>query len=73
MTNETLNNNLDRISTIVTPELSEKLSNTSEPTLFFEEHILDVLNINITLTRSPEAYDKMQNHFEDLCEDIMSR
>ena len=73
MTQETLNNNLDRISSIVTPELAEKLSKSSEPTLFFEEHVLEVLDIDITLSGSPKAYDRMQNHFEDICEDIMSR
>ncbi len=60
---------LNQIADLVTPELIARWKQDSEKTLFFEQEVLEVLDIPITLTDNPTIYDLYQNHFEDTIEE----
>ncbi len=64
-----INQRLNQIADLVTPELIARWKQDSEKTLFFEQEVLEVLDIPITLTDNPTIYDLYQNHFEDTIEE----
>ncbi len=64
-----INQRLNQIANLVTPELIARWMQDSEKTLFFEQEVLEVLDIPITLTDNPTIYDLYQNHFEDTIEE----
>ena len=64
------NLNEDKITNYVTKAVAEEWSIDAEQTLFFVE-VLAQLDINLTLRKSPDSFDALQNHFETICETIL--
>ena len=61
----------EKITNLTTLNLAKGWLASAEPTMFFESEVLDVLDINLTLTNSPESYQVLQDHFEDECEALL--
>jgi|TARA_R110002124_G_scaffold46545_1_gene139579 hypothetical protein len=65
------NLNEDKITNYVTKTVAEEWNMDAEKTLFFVE-VLAQLDINLTLRKSPDSFDALQNHFETICETTLT-
>ena len=59
---------MKQIENLVTLELAQRWEKDSEPTLFFETEVLEVLGVNITLSTNPLTFNLYEEHFENICE-----
>jgi len=60
-----------KILDFVTLEIAKKWKSEFEKILFFEYEVVQTLDLNISMRRTPNEYETLLNYFEDLCEDCL--